>query len=111
MQNTIRHNLSLNKCFRKVPRNDAESLASSLSSSAPPVVSNVPPSSAKGKGGYWAVDPDYMAQFENGAFARGGLVKRKPGEAANSEASDNEGTDPSSTASPDVRAFEKDDSR
>ncbi|KAJ1911460.1 hypothetical protein IWQ60_010124 [Tieghemiomyces parasiticus] len=43
-QNTIRHNLSLNKCFVKVARADNE----------------VTFNSAKGKGGYWTVNPDLM---------------------------------------------------
>ncbi|KAI7867104.1 fork head domain-containing protein [Spinellus fusiger] len=51
-QNTIRHNLSLNKCFRKIPKAETESVG-------------------QGKGGYWTIDPNYMEKFKNGAFARG----------------------------------------
>ncbi|CAO3590735.1 unnamed protein product [Absidia cylindrospora] len=51
-QNTIRHNLSLNRCFKKLPKSDSDI-------------------SAKGKGGYWTIDPNHMAKFKNGAFARG----------------------------------------
>ncbi|CAG8523756.1 7911_t:CDS:2 [Diversispora eburnea] len=68
-QNTIRHNLSLNKCFKKVPRSDTELGHSTSSSTA-----------SKGKGGYWTIDPEYMSAYHDGVFARGGVQKRRPGE-------------------------------
>lgn len=50
-QNSIRHNLSLNKCFIKVPRQKDE----------------------PGKGGFWKIDPLYAERLLSGAYK-----KRRP---------------------------------
>ncbi|KAF6026710.1 FOXJ1 [Bugula neritina] len=49
-QNSIRHNLSLNKCFEKVPRRKDE----------------------PGKGGFWRINPEYNALLDTGSS------KKKP---------------------------------
>lgn len=48
LQNSIRHNLSLNKCFIKVPRSKDE----------------------PGKGGFWKIDPQYAERLLSGAYKK-----------------------------------------
>lgn len=53
-QNSIRHNLSLNECFVKVPREGG----------------------GERKGNYWTVDPAYEGMFEKGNYRRRRRMKR-----------------------------------
>lgn len=54
--NSIRHNLSLNECFIKKPRNDAHA--------------------GERKGNLWELHPAYVNMFENGNYRRRKKVKR-----------------------------------
>ncbi|XP_055623400.1 fork head domain-containing protein L1-like [Toxorhynchites rutilus septentrionalis] len=70
-QNSIRHNLSLNDCFIKVPRDKSSTTSAKTGLSADEVDSHdgsLP--GGGGKGSYWMLDPSANDMFEQGNYRR-----------------------------------------
>ncbi|XP_058829602.1 forkhead box protein A2-A-like [Topomyia yanbarensis] len=66
-QNSIRHNLSLNDCFIKVPRDKSCSAGGKSGGNDDPSTVGA---AGNGKGSYWMLDPSANDMFEQGNYRR-----------------------------------------
>lgn len=66
-QNSIRHNLSLNDCFFKVPRDKS---ATATNAAGETDMVDGPATTSVGKGSYWMLDPSACDMFEQGNYRR-----------------------------------------